>query len=70
MGVIFLHTAYLAVLVTGWLDLRGQMIVALVAYAAYVVNAAQFLWKFRLARQTRPAAAQTLVSNSGVLTRR
>ena len=70
MGVIFLHTAYLAVLVTGWLDLRGQMIVALVAYAAYVVNAAQFLWKFRLARQTRPAEAQPLVNDSGVLTRR
>ena len=60
MGVILLHTVYLVVLVTGWMDIRGQMIVALVAYAAYVVNAAQFLWKFRLARQTRPAEPQTI----------
>ena len=44
----------------GWICASTQMIVALVAYAAYVVNAAQFLWKFRLARQTRPAAAQPL----------
>ncbi|MFO1306547.1 MAG: 2-vinyl bacteriochlorophyllide hydratase [Burkholderiales bacterium] len=52
MGVIALHTAYLAALVTGWLDTRGQLGLALAAYAAYVINAAQFLLKFRAARRT------------------
>jgi 3-vinyl bacteriochlorophyllide hydratase len=51
MGVIALHTAYVA----AWLfDLgapRDQMLLALAAYAAYVVNAAQFLLKFRRARR-------------------
>lgn len=51
MGVIALHTAYLAALVTGWLDTRGQLALALAAYAMYVVNAAQFLIKFRAARR-------------------
>lgn len=50
MLVIALHTAYLA----AWLfDLASpvtQMTIALAAYAAYVVNAAQFLVKLRRAR--------------------
>lgn len=50
MLVLALHTAYLVALFTGHLDARGQMLLALAAYAAYVVNAAQFLWKLRLAR--------------------
>lgn len=50
MGVIALHTAYLAALVTGWLDPRALMLLALAAYATYVVNAAQFLLKLRAAR--------------------
>jgi 3-vinyl bacteriochlorophyllide hydratase len=50
MLVLALHTAYLYALFTGALDARGQMLLALCAYAAYVVNAAQFLWKLRLAR--------------------
>ena len=50
MLVLALHTAYLAVLVTGALEPRAQMLLALAAYAAYVVNAAQFVWKLRLAR--------------------
>lgn len=50
-GVIALHTAYLWALVSGALGAQGQMALALVAYAAYVVNAAQFLWKLRLARR-------------------
>jgi 3-vinyl bacteriochlorophyllide hydratase len=45
-----LHTAYLAVLLLGIGDAQGQMLLALAAYAAYVVNAAQFVWKLRLAR--------------------
>lgn len=51
MGVIGLHTAYLVALATGWLDTRGQLALALAAYATYVINAAQFLIKFRAARR-------------------
>jgi 3-vinyl bacteriochlorophyllide hydratase len=55
MLVLALHTAYLAALATGWLDPRGQMLLALAAYAAYVINAAQFLLKLRAARLESPA---------------
>ena len=50
MLVLALHTAYLAVLFGGGLDARGQMLLALAAYAAYVINAAQFIAKLRAAR--------------------
>jgi 2-vinyl bacteriochlorophyllide hydratase len=50
MLVLALHTAYLVVLFTGWVDVRGQMLLALAAYAAYVINATQFLLKLRAAR--------------------
>jgi 3-vinyl bacteriochlorophyllide hydratase len=50
MLVLALHTAYLVALFTGWLDARGQMLLALAAYAAYVINATQFLLKLRAAR--------------------
>jgi 3-vinyl bacteriochlorophyllide hydratase len=54
--VLALHTAYLVSVLGGLLDLRQQMYLALVAYAVYVVNAAQFLYKLRLARlEARPA---------------
>lgn len=52
MGVIALHTAYLIALFTGLLEPRAQLILALAAYATYVVNAGQFLWKLRQARLT------------------
>lgn len=55
MAVMALHTAYVAVLFAGWLDTRSQLALALAAYAAYAINAAQFLYKFRLARRERPA---------------
>jgi 3-vinyl bacteriochlorophyllide hydratase len=51
--VIALHTAYLACLLTGAIHDKGLMILALVAYAAYVINAAQFLLKLRAARLER-----------------
>jgi len=57
MLVLALHTGYLAALATGWLDARGQMLLALAAYAAYAVNAAQFLLKLRAARRDRPIEA-------------
>ncbi len=50
MGVIALHTLYLAMLLGGWGSPDQQLAVALAAYAIYVVNAAQFLWKLRQAR--------------------
>ncbi|MBK1648669.1 2-vinyl bacteriochlorophyllide hydratase [Rhabdochromatium marinum] len=56
MLVLALHTAYLVALLTGWLDTRGQMWLALAAYATYVVNATQFLLKLRAARLSSEAA--------------
>jgi 3-vinyl bacteriochlorophyllide hydratase len=54
--VIALHTAYLWAFLTSALGERDQLILALVAYAAYVVNAGQFLLKLRTARlQAEPA---------------
>ncbi len=61
MLVLALHTAYLVALWTGWVGAQGQMLLALAAYAAYVVNAAQFVLKLRVARlesaRTAPVAA-------------
>jgi 3-vinyl bacteriochlorophyllide hydratase len=50
MLVLALHTAYLVVVFGNLLDPRSQMLLALAAYATYVVNAAQFVWKLRMAR--------------------
>ena len=50
MLVLALHTGYLVALATGWLDARGQMLLALAAYAAYLINATQFVLKLRAAR--------------------
>jgi 3-vinyl bacteriochlorophyllide hydratase len=50
MLVLALHTAYLAVVWLGVGDGPAQMLLALAAYAAYVVNAAQFVLKLRAAR--------------------
>ena len=50
MLVLALHTAYLAALWTGALAPRSLMLLALAAYATYVVNAAQFVLKLRAAR--------------------
>ncbi len=50
MLVLALHTAYLAALLSGALDAHGLMLLALAAYAAYVINAGQFILKLRAAR--------------------
>ena len=50
MVVIALHTAYLAALLSGAVDTHSLMLLALAAYAVYVVNAAQFILKLRAAR--------------------
>jgi len=55
MLVLALHTAYLVALATGALGPHEQMWLALAAYAAYVINAAQYLVKFRAARLESPS---------------
>jgi 3-vinyl bacteriochlorophyllide hydratase len=50
MLVLALHTAYLVALATGALDARGLLLLALAAYASYLINAAQFVIKLRAAR--------------------
>jgi 3-vinyl bacteriochlorophyllide hydratase len=50
MLVLALHTTYLISLFSGAVDAERQMWLILAAYASYVVNAAQFLWKLRAAR--------------------
>lgn len=57
MLVLALHTGYLLVLAFGGLSPRGQMLLVLAAYAAYAVNAAQFLLKLRKARLESPHVA-------------
>ncbi|WP_309666721.1 2-vinyl bacteriochlorophyllide hydratase [Tabrizicola sp.] len=56
-AVIALHTLYLWALWTGFLTPHQLMFVALAAYATYVVNAGQFIWKLRLARLDTQVAA-------------
>jgi 3-vinyl bacteriochlorophyllide hydratase len=63
MGVILLHTAYLAALLTEALPPAGQMGIALAAYAIYVINAVQFLLKLRAARLQ---AAGTMAGNAAL----
>ena len=48
--VLALHSAYLVALALNWLDTRELMLLALSAYAAYAINATQFLLKLRAAR--------------------
>ncbi|MBC7977973.1 MAG: 2-vinyl bacteriochlorophyllide hydratase [Myxococcales bacterium] len=59
MLVLALHTAYLVALALDALGARGQMYLALAAYASYAINATQFLLKLRAARldlsRARPA---------------
>ena len=55
MVVLALHTAYLGALATRSLDPNALLWLALAGYAAYVINAAQFVLKLRAARLSRPA---------------
>jgi 3-vinyl bacteriochlorophyllide hydratase len=56
-GVIALHSLYLWGLLTGRLPPETLMMVTLAAYAAYVINAAQFILKLRAARADAGVAA-------------
>ena len=49
-AVIALHLLYVFALYSSALSPNGLMYLALAAYTAYVINAAQFVWKLRLAR--------------------
>lgn len=55
MAVLALHTAYLVMLVNDWGTSQDRMLVALAAYATYVINAGQFLYKLRVARLQSPS---------------
>ena len=55
--VIGLHTVYLYGLLTGALPPDALIMIVLAAYAAYVINAGQFVWKLRVARLQAEAAA-------------
>jgi 3-vinyl bacteriochlorophyllide hydratase len=50
MAVLALHTAYLIMLFNDLGTSQDRMFVALAAYATYVINAGQFLYKLRMAR--------------------
>ncbi len=62
MLVLALHTAYLVALATGALAPVALMLLALSAYATYVINAGQFILKLRAARLDRGAAQAGLES--------
>lgn len=49
-GVIALHLLYVFALLSGGYAPATLMAIALAAYAAYLINAAQFVWKLRQAR--------------------
>ena len=57
--VLSLQTAYLAALLLGWGSPRQQMMIAIAAYAAYAINASQFLLKLRAARLEGGSVAMT-----------
>jgi 3-vinyl bacteriochlorophyllide hydratase len=68
MLVIGLHTTYVVALATASFTGRQQMLIALAAYAAYVVNATQFLLKLRTARrEAQPLPGQRNAAMSGAL---
>jgi 3-vinyl bacteriochlorophyllide hydratase len=50
MLVLGLQTLYLCSLIFGWWTPTQQIWIAVSAYVTYVVNAAQFVWKLRVAR--------------------
>lgn len=63
--VLALHTAYLVALFFDLGSPREQMFLALAAYAAYVVNAAQFILKLRAARRDERIATSLDQVKSG-----
>ena len=66
MGVIALHTAYLACWILDIGSVEQQLGIALAAYAIYVVNAAQFLLKLRAARLDAQTGTPACLATEGV----
>ena len=64
MLVLALHTGYLVALLTETLSTDTLMYLALAAYAAYVVNAVQFVLKLRAARMGQ--AQQTALAGQRI----
>ena len=62
MLVLALHTLYLVMLFGEIGTLEQRMLVALAGYGAYVINAAQFLWKLRMARLQGATSPQALAA--------
>jgi 3-vinyl bacteriochlorophyllide hydratase len=70
MLVLALHTAYLFALFSGSLSVKEQMLLALAAYATYIINAIQFLLKLRAARlqsQSQGESENQSVKPQGVI---
>ncbi len=70
MLVLALHTAYLFALFSGSLSVKEQMLLALAAYATYIINAIQFLLKLRAARlqsQSQEESENQSVKPQGVI---
>ncbi|ANK11811.1 2-vinyl bacteriochlorophyllide hydratase [Erythrobacter neustonensis] len=60
MLVLALHSLYLVMLLAGLGSAEQRLMVALAGYAAYLVNAGQFLWKLRMARLQGSADLQAV----------
>ena len=63
--VIAFHSLYLFVLFTNFLNQNYLIGIALIAYFIYLVNAIQFLIKFKLAKKTQ---LKDISSADGVMT--
>ena len=66
MIVIALHSAYVAMLFTHAGSVAEQFAVALAGYAAYAINATQFVLKLRAARRGGPARAPSIEAATGL----
>ncbi len=60
MLVLALHTTYLVATWAKLLSPSALMVLALAAYATYVINAGQFVWKLRQARLSAPSKANKM----------
>lgn len=63
--VLALHTAYLVALLGRVGDARQQMLLALAAYASYLINATQFVLKLRAARRDERIASSEAPTMAG-----
>jgi 3-vinyl bacteriochlorophyllide hydratase len=68
MLVLALHTAYLFAVAIDAIAPRGQMWLALAAYAAYAINATQFILKLRRARLQSAAEMASNQRETGLAT--